>query len=726
MFAGGNLNAGSNNIYLGSNVTGVAAESNTIYLGNQGGHTKTVIAGIRGTTVTGGEMVLVDAAGRLGSGPVAPATNTVGSAEVIDDSLTASDLGPNSVTASELAADSVTADKVAFNYAASAGEGGPASDVACLGCIAATEVSFSFAGLGANTFSATQTINTGNLDLDPSTGAAGNITKNGTLFLHNFGNTNTFLGIQAGNLGMTGFQNTAAGTQALQSITSGSDNTAVGAFALKSNTTGVHNTAHGGFSLQFNTTGNQNTAIGAGALGDSSNTTGGNNTATGAFALRANSGHGNTTIGSRSLENITTGNDNVAVGFFAGLGSTTGSNNIYLGANVNGVAGESNAMYLGRQGTQTKTVIAGVRGTAVTGGEIVLIDAAGRLGSGPVAPGTNSVGSAEVIDDSLTASDLAPNSVTASELASDSVTADKVAFSYAAGTSEGGAALDVACLGCVAATEVGFNFAGLGANTFSATQTINTGNLDLDPSTPTTGTITKEGLPFLHNFGPNNTFLGVNAGNFAVFGAFNSTAVGRNAGTNFVGGDNVAVGFNAGLNATNGSNNIYLGANVFGVPSESNTIYLGAQGTQTKTVIAGIRGITTGNADAIQVYIDSAGQLGTASSSKRFKDDIRDMADASRRLFQLRPVTFRYSQAFNDGSKPIQYGLVAEEVAEVFPELAVRNAAGVVETVHYQKLNVLLLNELQRQEEEIRSQQRRIEALERQMNDLLAQQRIKP
>ena len=118
---------------------------------------------------------------------------------------------------------------------------------------------------------------------------------------------------------------------------------------------------------------------------------------------------------------------------------------------------------------------------------------------------------------------------------------------------------------------------------------------------------------------------------------------------------------------TTGSDNIYLGASVLASRGESNTIYLGGQGTQTKTFIAGIRGITTGAANAVPVVIDSNGQLGTVSSSIRFKEDIHDMADASRRLLQLRPVTFRYTQAYSDGAKPIQYGLIAEEVAEVFP-----------------------------------------------------------
>jgi hypothetical protein len=141
-------------------------------------------------------------------------------------------------------------------------------------------------------------------------------------------------------------------------------------------------------------------------------------------------------------------------------------------------------------------------------------------------------------------------------------------------------------------------------------------------------------------------------------------------------------------------------------------MYLGWAAQQTRTFIAGIRGVTTGAADAVPVVIDSNGQMGTVSSSRRFKQDIHDMADMSRRLLQLRPVTFRYTQAYGDGSKPIQYGLVAVEVAETFPELAVRDANGNVETVHYETLNVLLLNELKKQQD-------RIEALEQRLNELL-------
>ncbi|MEO5738965.1 MAG: DNRLRE domain-containing protein, partial [Vicinamibacterales bacterium] len=403
--AGRDGTTGSNNIYLGANVLGVAGELNTMYLGLQGAQTTTFIAGVRGTTVTGGEPVVIDANGRLGSGTVAPAANSVGTAEVIDNSLTASDLAPNAVTGSELAADAVTADKVAFNYAASTAEGGAAIDVACLGCVAANEVNFSFASLGANTFTGTQTIDTGNLDLDASTATVGSITKNGARFLHNFGTSNTFLGVNAGNLSMSGSVNTAMGSSALESNTTGNENTAVGAFSLFGNTLGIENTAIGASALRANTTGISNTAIGREAMRFSS--TGSDNTAIGQLALRFNvSGSSNTALGHHALMN-TTGSNNVGIGNSAGGNATTGSNNIYLGWGVLGVAGEADTMYLGKIGTQTTTYIAGVRGTTVVGGESVVIDAAGRLGSGAVPPGANTVGSAQVIDDSLTAGDLA-------------------------------------------------------------------------------------------------------------------------------------------------------------------------------------------------------------------------------------------------------------------------------------------------------------------------------
>jgi len=118
--------------------------------------------------------------------------------------------------------------------------------------------------------------------------------------------------------------------------------------------------------------------------------------------------------------------------------------------------------------------------------------------------------------------------------------------------------------------------------------------------------------------------------------------------------------------------------------------------------------------------IDSNGQLGTVSSSRRFKDDIQDMGDTSRDLMRLRPVTFRYKKPFADGSKPIQYGLIAEEVAEVYPDLVAHSADGQIETVKYQVLDSMLLNEVQRQQAEIRGLEQQNQDLQRRLARLEA------
>jgi hypothetical protein len=170
-------------------------------------------------------------------------------------------------------------------------------------------------------------------------------------------------------------------------------------------------------------------------------------------------------------------------------------------------------------------------------------------------------------------------------------------------------------------------------------------------------------------------------------------ALGRTNGTN-----NIGIGDFAGFDHQTGDNNIYIGHNALNVPHEDTTMRIGQ--LQTRVFVAGIRGATTGVNDAVSVVIDSAGQLGTLSSSARYKEDIADMASASSAIMRLRPVTFRYRRPFADGGKPLQYGLIAEEVAEVMPSLAVLNAAGEPETVKYQELPALLLNELQRVERE--------------------------
>ena len=118
------------------------------------------------------------------------------------------------------------------------------------------------------------------------------------------------------------------------------------------------------------------------------------------------------------------------------------------------------------------------------------------------------------------------------------------------------------------------------------------------------------------------------------------------------------------------------------------------------------------------MLVDSAGQLGTVSSSRRYKDGIADMDDASAALMKLRPVTFHYVTDQNPAGRTLQYGLIAEEVAEVYPGLVAHSADGQVETVLYQFLPPMLLNEFQKQQRTIEAQAARIDALERQAAEI--------
>ena len=202
-------------------------------------------------------------------------------------------------------------------------------------------------------------------------------------------------------------------------------------------------------------------------------------------------------------------------------------------------------------------------------------------------------------------------------------------------------------------------------------------------------------------------------------GSYN-TAVGTQA-LPFVQGDyNIALGYQAGFFLQRGSNNILIGniGNAYG----SGAIYIGMPATHTKTFIAGINGATTAQ-PSVPVVIDANGQLGTVNSSRALKEDIEDMGEASGLLMKLRPVTFRYKER---PAWPRQYGLVAEEVAQVAPDLAARAPDGSVQTVYYQELAPMLVNEYQKQQRVIAAQQTRLEALEHELAELKARLDARP
>jgi hypothetical protein len=149
--------------------------------------------------------------------------------------------------------------------------------------------------------------------------------------------------------------------------------------------------------------------------------------------------------------------------------------------------------------------------------------------------------------------------------------------------------------------------------------------------------------------------------------------------SNTTGNFNTAIGFAAGFNQITGSSNVYIGSNMIGTPGESNACY-----------IASIFGQTS--ASGIPVLISSNNKLGTMTSSKRFKDDIKPMETASETLYALKPVTFRYKKEL-DPAGTSQFGLVAEDVEKMNPDLVVRDKEGKPYSVRYDQVNAMLLNE---------------------------------
>jgi hypothetical protein len=195
----------------------------------------------------------------------------------------------------------------------------------------------------------------------------------------------------------------------------------------------------------------------------------------------------------------------------------------------------------------------------------------------------------------------------------------------------------------------------------------------------------------LHNnlSGSQNSASGVQALYGNRTGNYN-TASGTDAlYSNTSGSTNIAEGYKAGYNLTTGSNNIDIGN--LGVAAESATIRIGMTSTQTKTFIAGIYGTSvTGSS----VVVSSTGQLGVTVSSERYKTAITPMGLDTAKLQQLRPVSFRLK---SDVTRTRQYGLIAEQVAKVYPELVIRDQTGRIDGVRYDELAPMLLNEVQQQ-----------------------------
>ncbi len=165
----------------------------------------------------------------------------------------------------------------------------------------------------------------------------------------------------------------------------------------------------------------------------------------------------------------------------------------------------------------------------------------------------------------------------------------------------------------------------------------------------------------------------------------------------------MAVGSGAGYNVFTGSNNVDIGSAGL---NESNTVRIGEPGTQTAAYIAGVSGATA--ASGVAVYVNSNGQLGTLTSSARYKHDIRDMDQTSAAILALRPVDFTYKTEVDPGQTP-QFGLVAEEVEKVCPDLVAHDEHGQPYTVRYEAVNAMLLNEFLKEHRQVQAQAQTIQ-----------------
>ena len=390
---------------------------------------------------------------------------------------------------------------------------------------------------------------------------------------------------------------------------------------------------------------NANTAEGEKALLDL--TSGTDNTAVGFGALLSNStGNRNTAIGSSALDSSTTGSDNTATGFQALAVNMTGGSNTATGSRAllfnqtgnNNTATGYRALTSNTNGSDnTATGYAALANNGFDG-----IDNT-AIGSGALASNVSGGFNTAIGFQALLRNTANNNTAVG----------DEALFSNTSGT-----------------TNTATGVVALFRNT--------TGNQNTAYGA--------EAL-FSNTTGSNNTAEGLLALENNIYGHDNTAQGFQALKGNTIGNNNIAVGSNAGGNLTTGSNNIDIGAP--GNSSEANTIRIGKQGTQRQTFIAGISGVPVSGST---VVVNSTGKLGVATSSARFKQAIKPIDKASEAILTLKPVSFRYKAEIDPEGIP-QFGLIAEEVEKVNPDLVGRDENGKVNTVRYEAVNAMLLNE---------------------------------
>ena len=352
-----------------------------------------------------------------------------------------------------------------------------------------------------------------------------------------------------------------------------------------------------------------------------------------------------TAEGENALKDLTTGTGNTALGAFSLFGTTTGSFNTAVGAGALDLnTGDANTAV----GVAALLLNTGANNTAVG------VDALGLNNTG----GENTATGAFALYSNTTGNF---NTATGFFALYDNTTG-------VGNTANGVSALQQNTTG-------GLN-TGVGDNALTSN------------SAGTENTATGANALFSNTTGAQNTANGNLALSSNTAGNGN-TAIGYQALSNTSTSYNIAVGWQAGINLISGDSNIYIGSP--GVDGDVQTMRIGDTGKVGKsTFIAGISGHIVGG--GLPVLVDNDGLLGTNTSSARFKDKIKPMDDMSEAILALKPVTFRYKKEFDPKGTP-QFGLVAEDVEKVNPDLVACDTNGEVYTVRYDAVNAMLLNE---------------------------------
>jgi hypothetical protein len=373
---------------------------------------------------------------------------------------------------------------------------------------------------------------------------------------------------------------------------------------------------------------------------------------------------GNTAEGGSALLSLTTGTFNTAVGLFSLLSNTEGQFNTAIGAG---------ALLANVGGSST---FEGVENTATGAGALL----------------SNTIGAQNTANGAFA---LFSNT----EGSSNTANGDRALFSNTIGNTNTATGSFTLINNTEGSDNTATGSFALSDNTTGQRNTA-TGAGALETNT-TGGSNTATGVFTLRNNteGHDNTATGLQALKSNTTGEFN-TAVGRDAlGSNTTGSGNVALGVAAGSNLTTGNDNIEIGNE--GVDGDSGTIRIGTASDHTRTFIAGVNSaVVSGGA----VFVNGAGQLGIQISSARFKDEIQPMGAASEALFALKPVTFRYKSEIDPDRTP-QFGLLAEEVEKINPDLIIRDRDGRPHTVRYEQINAMLLNEFLKEHRKVEEQQ---------------------